>query len=148
MDDSKVQEMLVMFDSGIGVAGIANEFGVSTQTVRRILKDHGKETSRKPRTLDDEAVIQMYQDGKPVPEILTRHTITYGTLYRILGEHEVPTRQVAYAKSALKILDRAVELYVAGAPLWSIKQETGIAQPTLHAELHKREIPLRRPRML
>lgn len=148
MDESKIQEMLVMFDAGISVVGIANEFGVSTQTTRRILKDRGKETGHKTRVVNEDAIARAYQEGTPVPDILATHKITYAVLYKILADHEIPTRKAEHRGMGTSILDRAVELYEAGVPLWSIKQDTGVAQPTLHSELHRRGVALRRPRML
>ena len=143
------EEILAMYDAGMKVPGIASEMGLSAQTVRRILKSRGKETTRKSRAaVDEEAIVQAYQDGEPVPALLAKHSISYAILYKILSEHKIPTRKVLFGESTRTIYDRAVELYVAGAPLWAIKQETGIAQPTLHAKLHERNVPLRRPRLL
>ena len=142
-----VQEAVAMFDSGLGVAAIARELGVTTQTIRRALKDAGKLVNPKA-TVDEEAIAQAYSEGKAVPEILAVYSITYATLYKILSDHNIATRKVSEATVTNLRLDRAVELYQAGVPLWSIKQETGIAQPTLHAALHQRGITLRRPRML
>lgn len=149
MDESKVQEMLAMHDAGLTPTAIASELLVSSQTVRRILKEHDKEVSHKPKHIvDEDVVVQAYVDGRPVPEILAKNSITYTILYKILHDHKVETRKVSEKEITDVRLDRAVDLYKAGAPLWSIKQETGISQPTLHATLHRREILLRRPRML
>lgn len=148
MEADKVQELLAMFDANINVLGIASELGVSEQTVRRVLKEHGKETKRRSKVVDEENVVQQYMDGVAVPTILSSHNINYAELYKILAKNKVSTRKVVFGEAAKAILDRAVELYVASMPLWAIREETGIAQPTLHAELHKRNVPLRRPRLL
>ena len=149
MEEGKVQEVLAMHDAGISISNIASEMLISNQTVRRVLKEHGKDTSRKPKTsVDPEAISQDYLDGRPIPEILSKFNITYTVLYKCMTACGVPTRKVSDTETNKVRLNHAVEMYVAGAPLWSIRQETGIAQPTLHNELHSRDIPLRRPRML
>ena len=122
---------------------------MSNQTVRRILKDHGKDTSRKPAVVvDEDAIAQGYVEGQPVPALLTAFHINHQKLYQILKSHDIELRKVSAAAVIAIRLDRAVDMYVAGLPLWAIKNETGVSQPTLHAELHRRGIPLRHPRML
>lgn len=149
IDESKVTELLSMHESGLSISAIASELGISNQTVRKILKEHGKETARqRSKGVDEEAIMQGYLEGTPVPAILKQYDISYTLLYSILAKNNVPTRKVSEAEITNVRLDRAVELYIAGAPLWSIRQETGIMQPTLHNELHKRGVPLRRPRIL
>jgi len=149
MEEEKVQEILMMHDAGVNLAGIASELNVSPQTARRVLKDHGKETARRRlKTVDEEAVVREYLESTPVPAILKQHGISYTLLYSILAKNDVPTRKVATLVTTNARLDKAVELYIAGLPLWNISQETGIMQPTLHSELHRRGVPLRRPRML
>jgi predicted transcriptional regulator len=145
LDDT---ELLAMYDAGITISGIATELGMSTQTVRRVLQEHGKDTSRKVKTIDEEDVITMYKQGEPIPNILNEHGISYNAMYTILAKHDVTIRKVAGKEVNEARIAKAVEMYQAGAPLWSIKQETGVPQPTLHAVLHQQGIPLRRPRML
>ena len=148
MEEDKIQEILLMHDAGITPANIAAELNASVQTVRRLLKERGREPLSKVKPLDEEGIAKAYQAGESVPKILKDFHINYGVLYRVLQENEVPLRKVAGASVTNMRIERAVELYLAGAPLWSIKQETGVPQPTLHAELHKREITLRRPRLI
>jgi hypothetical protein len=141
-------ELLEMHDSKMSIGSIAAELGMSTGTVTRILKENGRDTSRKPKEVDEAGITQAYLDDEPVPAILTKFKLTYDRLYQVLKDNSVPTRKIANKSANKARLDRAVELYVAGAPLLDIKSETGISQPTLHAELYKRNVPLRRPRML
>lgn len=148
MEEDKVQELLAMYDAGVNVINIAAELGVSGQTIRRVLKEHGKEISRRAAVLDEEAIVKDYVGRMAVPEILAKYKITYAMLYKILATNGIPTRKIENASGHDMRLDHAVQMYEAGLPIWTIKQETGIAQPTLHAELHRRSIPLRRPRML
>jgi len=150
MDEGKIQEVLAMFDGNIPINNIAGELGISNQTIRRILQDHGRDTKRRPahNDVDEDDVVQMYIDNQPASLIIAKYHISYTALYKILKAHNVEVRKVSDRAINDIRLDRAVEMYVAGAPLWSIKDETGIAQPTLHAALHKRNVAFRRPRMI
>jgi len=150
MEQEVKHEIAAMWDAGMKIPAIATELLMSAQTIRMALKEMGKDTSRgaKHASLDEVALIAEYVAGESVAELLKRHKITYNILYRILDKTNTPTRKLAEAAVSNVRMDRAVEMYIAGLPLWSIHQETGIAQPTLHAVLHARNIPLRRPRML
>jgi len=150
MEEGVKHEIAAMWDAGMTIPAIANELGTSAQTIRNLLKSLGKDTSRaaKKPAVDEVAVCEEYTAWRPIPEILKKHDISYTILYRILREGKVTLRKVSETEITNVRLDRAVDLYIAGSPLWAIKQETGVAQPTLHAELHKRGVTLRRPRML
>lgn len=144
MNKEREEEVLEMADAGLRPAAIAEEMDVSVTVIRKILKKYGK-SSGGPRAIDgeDEAV-EDYVKGEPIPTILGKYSLTYSQLYSILTRHEVPIRKVSNANVRQQRLNLAIEMYKAGEPLWRIKNETGIAQPTLHAELHSRQIPLRR----
>lgn len=150
MEEGIKHEIAAMWDAGMSVQAIATELGTSAQTVRNILKGMGKDTSRaaKKAAVDEVAVCEDYVAWRPIPEILEKYHITYTILYRILRANKTELRKVSEKEISDVRLDRAVDLYIAGSPLWAIKQETGVAQPTLHAALHERGIQLRRPRML
>lgn len=145
LDDS---ELLAMHAAGMPISSIASELGMSRDTVIRILKEHGRDTSRKPKEVDIDDILTAYQNGQAVPAILAKHQISYSRLYEILRDNDIPTRKAATVAIVNERLTQAVKMYQEGLPLWSIKQETGIAQPTLHAELHRQGINLRRPRMI
>ena len=151
MEEEKVQEVIKMHEGGLSIEAIATEMGLGNQTVRRILKDHGQDTSRRvtsDKTIDEDGVAQAYADGRPIPEIIAKFHINHQKLYQILKTHDVEVRKVSEAEITEVRMDRAIDMYKAGWPLWGIKNETGISQPALHAELHRRNIPLRRPRMI
>ena len=141
-------ELLAMHDGGIPISEIAREMGMSNDTVSRILKEHGRDTSRKAKPVDETGITQDYLDEVSVPDILAKYGISYARLYKVLEDNGVPTRKAAQSEVKSKRLEHAVSLYQNGMPLWAIKQETGVSQPTLHEELHKRNVPLRRERML
>lgn len=137
-----------MFQQGLLVPQIAEELEISEQTVRNTLKTAGIDTRRKKTHPKAEEICADYEKDVPVPDILRKYDITHTILYRVLADADIPLRKLVQAETRKVQLDRAVELYVGGAPLWAIKQETGIAQPVLHEELHTRGVPLRRPRMI
>jgi len=137
-------EIVEMHEGGLTLKSIADEMGISSTAVRNILKKYGKETSRVVVDYDEEDIIQQYVSNEPVPQILEDNNISYAQLYTILRNHKVPTRKAIRQDVKQERLAQAVELYQDGVPLWNIKEETGIHQPTLHAELHRRHIPLRR----
>jgi transposase-like protein len=148
MDPAKLTEALQMFDSGMTVAAIAEELEISTQTIRLGLKGSGRSLVKpSAHQADEEAIVIAYQNDEPIPAIMQQYELTYTTLYSILRRHNVPTRKFVAAPSQADRLKVAVEMYQRNVVLWKIKQETGIAQPTLHNELHRLGIPLRRQRM-
>jgi len=144
----EASEVVAMYESGISISDIAKEFAVSQQTVRRVLKEQGKEIIRKVQQVDEAAIANAYTEGQPVPLILSKFHVNYNRLYQILHAHGVELRKVTGKEADVIRMNRAVELYEAGAPLWAIKEDTGVAQPALHAELHKRGVALRRPRII
>ena len=142
-------EVLEMFDGGLNPSAIAQELNISEGTVRGVLKAHGRELpghKRSTENVDTGAVVEAYNGDVPAREILVTFGLTYTKLYHILEEAGVPIRKVARAEGKKRSMDEAVSLYEDGYPLYAIKEETGIAQPQLHAELHLRGVPLRRPR--
>lgn len=146
--EERTEEILAMHDQGFSPVAIAEEIDVSETYVRNVLQEEGIDTSRRITTLalKAEAVVEAYQADKPVPDILAEFDITYARLYGILAEYDVPLRKVAHAQARNIQMDQAVKLYEDGIPLHKITEETGIHQPQIHAELHKRGVTLRRPR--
>ena len=146
MDSYKEQEIVRMYQAGLSVVVIAAETEVSITTIRSVIKLHGLEKPEKPPAQGDDLVGIDYTTNMPVPELLQKHSITYQKLYTILDKLNIPLRSHASIPSRQAFLDQAVQMYQDGIPLWKIQDETGVHQPTLHAALHTRNIPLRRPR--
>ena len=138
-------EILQMHAAGMNAVAIAEELGIAVTTVRKVLKKK-KQPTPAAVPVDEEAVTAEYTKGVAAGEILRKHSISYATLYRILAAHNIPTRAVATTAGRHLQLEAAVKLYTEGAPLWAILQETGVAQPVLHNELHRLGAPFRRPR--
>lgn len=144
MDQSREQEIVEMHKAGLGLGAIAEELGLSTTAIRSVLQKYGISTRKIFATKDEDEIIEEYLAEGPIPEILRKHTITYGKLYSILARHGIPTRKVLNKEGRKLALNRAVEMYEEGYPIWKITEETGVHQPTLHTELHKRGVQLRR----
>ena len=144
MDVAREKEIVQMYKGGIKVGAISDEMQLSATAVRRILKKHGIDLDYSQTGVDEDAVIERYLTNEPIPNILKDHKITYGKLYGILSRHGVPTRKALNNPGHEMALERAIEMYKEGHYLWQIAEETGVAQPTLHRELHRRKIPLRR----
>ena len=144
MNKEREVEIIEMHEGGLALKGIAEEMDISVTAVRNVLKKYGRATHKVAPSYNEEDIVAQYVANEPVPAILVEHGITYTQLYHILQQHGIPTRKSMEADVRQSRLERAIEMYQEGSPLWQIKAETGIAQPTLHAELHQRGIPLRR----
>jgi len=146
MNASKKSELITMFKEGMLIDDIATELEVSVATVRAAIKEAGLTKPKKESTGVEIQIGVDYTGNLPVPTILQKFNLTYARLYTILSNQDIPLRKQLNVVGRKASLEAAIEMYVEGIPLWQIKNETGIAQPTLHAELHTRQIPLRRPR--
>jgi transposase-like protein len=150
----QVDEVSKMYNAGLSQPAIAEELDLAPSEVTRILiqagwiEKQGRKSSAANLAAEQRAaIVQQYSDGVvSVSQIIATYGITWNALYNILSDAGVPYREIRQqdklARAARR--DRAVEMYKGGARLWEIEQETGIRQPVLHAELHRREIPLRR----
>lgn len=146
MDQQKIRDILDMWDKGLTASQIADELEISATTVRTEVKRSGRNV-HKPKNHPNEAeIVSRYANGAPIPELLQKYGVSYPQLYNMLARNDVPIRRAAQAQGRVKMMETAIEMYEKGVAIWKISQETGVAQPTLHAELHKRGIPLRRPR--
>jgi len=146
MSTTRLSEVADMFDQGMSITAIAEELGMSEGTVRSDLHKLGKDTRRPSKNPNEEQIVLQYQTAKPVSDILREYNLSYAQLYAILDRRDIPLRKHTAKITSAERLAQAIELYKSGQELWFIKNETGIAQPTLHAEIHRLGIPLRKPR--
>lgn len=147
MDDAKVNEMGDMWDAGLNLTQIAQEMGTSTAVVRKALTLSGKTGFSEDDKLEkDQEVINMYNEGLSIKVITLKQGISVTKLYNILAKHKVPIRSIVQQPTRDRQLEEAVAMYEDGVVLHQIVSDTGVPQPTLHAELHRRGIKLRRPR--
>lgn len=146
LSEAKLEELLSMYEQGIPVSDISKELEMSVGAVRKALTAHGRKKTRLDTHSNEVEICRSYTDGLEVSQILATYQLTYQMLYTVLARNSVPIRKIANAQGRSRQLEVAIEMYQGGSPLWQIKQDTGVAQPVLHAELHRLGIPLRRPR--
>jgi transposase-like protein len=148
MSDIKKQEAMEMAKAGMSVPVIAHEMDVSPQTIRNWLKAQGQEqpTATKDVLAKEAEVIEAYEAGVAVATILKQFDIERAKLYYLLSKYSVTTRQTTLKDSRKRALDEACQMYKDGFVIRQITEDTGVHQPTLHAELARRGIELRRPR--
>ena len=146
MDQEKANEILNMYTKGMSIPAIMSEMGVSRGTVQRIVKAQGGEKPSAPK-LDEVGVVESYEAGEPIGKILADFGIGRPKLYYLLSKYQVASRKVSMETARSRAMDEAISLYQQGVVVRQITEDTGIHQPTLHAELARRSIPLRRPRV-
>lgn len=150
LSEDQVAQLLRMAELGGTISKIADELDISETTVRRTLTAYGVKT-RRQHTLKDEVdmdtVIKQYQEWVEIDDIMEQHGLNHSQLYYLLRQHGITarTKDDAWREAQAMRMDHAVEMYEEGETLAQIKEETGIHQPQLHEELHRRKIPLRRP---
>lgn len=151
LTDADKAEILDMLEMGIAVQEIALELGIHETTVYKLRREAGYEGPVKDplEGVDFDKVIEEYERGDRMQDITERHGLGSTTLiYKILATMGVPMRKYQKVLDAgwRRQLDEACALYEGGEMIRTIVKETGVPQPTLHKELHKRGIPLRQPR--
>lgn len=150
MDPKIEAEIMEMLKAGMSPMAIAQEMGLSIQTIRNVKKalDPEAQASIPSATtgVNEVLVGEEYERGDQIPVILEKHSISRAKLYQILAKFSIPARRVENANARERAMEEAVSLYKQGVVIRQITADTGIHQPTLHAELARRSIPLRRPR--
>lgn len=158
VSDEVKEEVIAMRTRGqLMPTDIARELSLSSQTVYNILSEAGLSganvtnvrVSRATPLSDDEIgkLITRYVNDENVSELCDEFRISIPYMYDILRDHGVSTRQAAQQEQRQQKIDDAVTMYRNNEPLHRIHQATGISNFTLNRELHKRGIPLRRPRL-
>ncbi len=143
------QELVDMLKNEIAPAEVAHELGISVSTVYKVRHEENLVPVQDLfGSIDVEKVLHFYTStDMGVQQICRSFHLTPNRFYQLLVMHNVPTRRGARSEEARqKQMDVAVDLYVTGAPLWKIKEETGVSLPYMYDELRKKGIPLRRPR--
>lgn len=149
MDPNKQAEIIKMLKGGMSPMAISQEMGISAQTVRNLQKTSPVAQAAKARTtslINEIAIGEDYEAGEKIPDIMEKHSITRSKLYQILSKFSIPTRQTIQKDTRKRAMDEAISMYKQGFVIRKIKEDTGVHQPTLHDELAKRGVPLRRPR--
>lgn len=158
VSEDKVEDIIEMARAGLGVNVIAAEIQLAPSTVYRILSENDVDLKRYARESfrswtpeeKDEFLARYYDLSVPILALLDQYHMTHPQLYTLLGEMGLPARtkrpEVVDAKAAA--LEHALDLYQnTTLTIAEIFAETGVHQPTLHAEIRARDIPLRKPRV-
>jgi lambda repressor-like predicted transcriptional regulator len=146
-----------MYASDMPPSAIASELDISIPYLYKLLGEQGVELNGGTResvvdSLPDEVkeeIIRVYQTREiSLSAMLAEYGLSYNQMYTLLRKENVEIRKFIAdtEESRQKRMDLAVQMYLDGAKLWLIEDETGIHQPQLHAELHKRGVELRRAR--
>jgi len=143
--EDRNKEILLMNEAGLTPEAIADEMGLSPAAIRSIVKKSGLKTQPRKAGYSVQDVIRDYEEGKALQSISAEYGISISTIYQVLSENDVPIRKIKFANTRQRQLDEAVAMYEGGAKISVITAETGIHQPTLHTELSRRNVPLRRP---
>ena len=154
--DEMAAEIVDMYQKGVTTNDIATEMGVGIHTVWKVLRkaDPERRVSTKQSLLDrfDVATLAAFMDdyykkGLSLSDLVSKYDLSgHGSIYVILNASGNTPRQVtteALVGRKLQI-DHAVKLYEEGMKIWRIVEETGIDQPTLHHELHRRGVKMRK----
>jgi transposase-like protein len=152
------QEIIQMYLDDVPVQEIAAEMAISKTTIYALLKREGvslraHQNIGQPSALehmseaDIEAFLLDYRNtALSVQDVAFKWKMTSTTVYATLRLLQEPLRQTSksHLESRKDQYDHAVRMYEQGYFIWQIVAETGIDQPSLHKELHKRRTPLRR----
>lgn len=144
-------------DPPMTVPAIAQETGISVPTIYKMLSDAGVQPPQRVMTrtwdkLSAEQVkefIERYLDNEPMLDLLDEFDINHNQMYAMLRANDVKPRlrNMERAKAQSASMEHALALYQeTNLTVSEIVHETGVHQPQLHAEIRRREIPLRRPR--
>lgn len=155
-EESIRETIVMMYQGGISVKSIVEEIeGVNAHDVRKVLREHGvlSGPGRRPTIVEEmdestmEAMLTDYYNDMPMYELVDKYNLgRIDRVYMILRElgqtprSYIPERMIS-KKAAL---DRAMELYAQGMPLWQIEEETGINSTRISDERHRRKLPGRR----
>jgi len=152
-----LEEIKQMVKGGMSVTAIAEEVGLTPGRISQIVNAMGLSDSVQRKSVLNrltseqvEEIVQMYQQGDPVAMIIVKYGLNYNAFYKLLSDEGVEYRQRGPEQKKIrdKRMDIAIGLYRQGLNLYQIEIETGIRQPQLHRELHRRGVPLRRGRKL
>ena len=147
------EEIRLMYEAGMEPADIAEEVGLSVPMVYTTSRGMGINTRDKTRLekiLDPDtlaALVEEYSSNmdETVVNILRRYGVSFAMWNTYMVRHKIVRRVSAGSTVTMSgVLDVAVAMYTAGAPIWKIKEETGVQYGILNTELHRRGIPLRR----
>lgn len=141
-----------MYAAGLPISTIADELGMQNKDVIakvNFLVRQGRVKKRRRKTKisleQEEKIIERYYEGERVQALASEFDLKINDVYNLLRRRELPARSNTkeYQEKRQNNLDKAVQMYKDGVKLKYIVIETDVSQPVLHAELARRDIPLR-----
>lgn len=153
--DDVQEEIAAMARQGMRASDIAAETDININTVFRILERQGVPALpvEQPKLgrgqVPNETiqqVVERYINKENVADICSAAEISISHMYEILREAGVKTHQESGASQRAQSMNDAITMYQKKVPIYEITQATGVSGYALNIELHKRGVPLRRPR--
>lgn len=148
-------EVAAMARQGMKATDISAETDISINTVFRILKRQGISTvpSIEPRIgrgevpgVVVEQVIDRYMAKDNIADICEDASISISHMYEILRGAGIQTHQESGEAQRIQRMNDAITMYQKRVPIYEISEATGVSGYALNIEIHKRGLPLRRPR--
>jgi len=155
IEQDDLQEMYRLYvDEGVSLDELAAEFGYRRVEISKAFREMtGGEVLRGKASVVEkfdestlEAIVADYKLGLRIKEIVAKYNIpTTGTFYSLLNQLGVPVRSQTQSvlEARRRAINEAVQMYKDGYAYWQIRDDTGIHQPELCAELHRRGVPMR-----
>ena len=108
-------EVVSGYKSGKSTTVLAESFGVSTETIRKILDSNGVNRKRNPKCEVDIAdAIERYERGETLAEIGDVYGCSYTSIGRFLKEAGVKIRRPGLQRTTSDIEDEVCRLYADG----------------------------------
>jgi transposase len=124
---------------------LVDEFGVSDQTIYRVLEKHGiPRTHRHPKPkgpgsnhkgIDSNKVVELYQAGRSQSEIADELGCSQNTVYYHLAKRGIKMQHTKLDASAIDEIERE---YLAGATTYQLGEKYGVCHETIGKWMHSR----------
>ena len=126
--DVDAETVAKRYCAGEKVVTLADDYGVSENTILNRLREAGMTLKHGPeRKYDDAEICQMYQDGMDVSEIQQKTGAkTVSTFYAILKRNNVSVRLQRHSRDDPVIRARILKMHAKGATQVAIAKAVGI----------------------
>lgn len=138
LNDRQVEEVIKMYESGKAVYKIAEEFGVSTSSIFKRLKEEGVR-GRRHRLSEEEKqrIVALYKEGATYRQIEERFGIGSASISSIIAPFRKGRKNHNLTESEI---DDIVKLYESGQSVFRIAEELGVSKYTVYRHLKIRHV--------